>query len=381
MLGLLPAPEIPEKIAKELASELPELLGRHIDDRVSWEVRVVCDPLTGGEADAPLILDEGHQRMLQEGWDYAICLTDLPVNRGGQIVIADASSARGVGKISLPPLGVTLLRRRVREATLQLMSEMYRGSSESDRDREGKGQEADAGEARLRGQGSRQLIGRRLTERLAPIQRITPADEETDIDVRFVAPKVRGHLRLLAGMVLANRPWRLFYTMKGTLTGAFATGAYAMIFTTIWIMSDLFSGARLSAFMILAMVGMVVWLIVAHDLWERPADRGSRYLAALYNGVTVLTLSVAMLLSYAVLFVLFLAAAGLFVPVGLFQSTVGHPVGLSDYLALTWLTASLATIAGALGSSLEDEETVRQATYGYRQRLRTEQSEGGSDTQ
>ena len=30
-LGLIPAPDIPDKIAKELASELPELLRRRVD--------------------------------------------------------------------------------------------------------------------------------------------------------------------------------------------------------------------------------------------------------------------------------------------------------------------------------------------------------------
>ena len=49
-----------------------------------------------------------------------------------------------------------------------------------------------------------------------------------------------------------------------------------------------------------------------------------------------------------------------------------HPVSISEYLTLSWLATSLATVAGALGASLEDEETVRQASYGYRQRRRQE---------
>jgi hypothetical protein len=53
-------------------------------------------------------------------------------------------------------------------------------------------------------------------------------------------------------------------------------------------------------------------------------------------------------------------------------STLKHPVGLGEYLTLAWLGTSLATVAGALGASLEDEERVRAASYGYRQRRRHE---------
>ena len=101
-----------------------------------------------------------------------------------------------------------------------------------------------------------------------------------------------------------------------------------------------------------------------------PEDPDQRKWAALYNGVTVLTVSSAVLCAYAILFALIFLAALVFVPGGYFQTILKHPVGFGEYLTLSWLAASLATVAGAIGASLEDEETVREASYGYRQRRR-----------
>ena len=130
--------------------------------------------------------------------------------------------------------------------------------------------------------------------------------------------------------------------------------------TTLWILSDSVGFWRLLLLMITAIVAMVVWIIVAHHLWERPRDREKRKWTVLYNGVTVLTISVAVLLAYAVLFALIFVAAWVFVLGAYFQTILKHTVGFSEYLTLSWLAASLATVAGALGSSLEDEDTVAQ---------------------
>jgi hypothetical protein len=54
----------------------------------------------------------------------------------------------------------------------------------------------------------------------------------------------------------------------------------------------------------------------------------------------------------------------------LFETTVRHPIGIGDYLTLTWFATSLATVAGALGSGLESEDDVRKAAYGFRQERR-----------
>jgi hypothetical protein len=356
-LGLIAAPDIPEKIAKELASELPDLLAKHVDGDVSWEVRVLVDPLTGTDREAPEILDVCRERMLSEGLDLAVCMTDLPIYREGTLVAADVSARRGVTGLSLPALGATRLSTRARELTLQLAQELYDRTKEHG---------ADDPPAR----------GSKATGSVVSFRRVDPPDEDMkamDVDARFAAPGVLGRLRLWSGMVLANRPWKMLPAFKGAIAAAFATGAYVLAISSMWLLADAMGFWRLLALMVVAIVAMVVWIIVAHHLWERPSDPEQRKWAPLYNWVSVLSISVAVLLAYAILFTLLFVAAWVFVPGDYFQSTLEHPVGIGEYLTLSWLGASLATVAGALGASLEHEERVREASYGYRQRRRQEE--------
>jgi hypothetical protein len=353
-LGLIPAPDIPETMARELAPQLPKLLENRVDGDVSWEVPVVVDPLTGTDREAPEILDVCRERMLGEGWDLAICLTDLPVYRDGTLVAADVSAKRGVAGLSLPAVGAMRLRPKARELTLQLAGELYERTKE-------------------RGTDDPPDLGTQPRGSVGSFQRVDPPDEDMramDVDARFAAPGALGHLRLWSGMVLANRPWKMLPAFKGAIAAAFATGAYVLAISSMWLLADAVGFWRLLLLMVTAIVAMVVWIIIAHHLWERPEDRERREWASLYNGVSVLTISAAVLLAYAILFLLLFVAAWIFVPGGYFQSTLKHPVGFGEYLTLSWLGASLATVAGALGASLEDEERVRAASYGYRQRRR-----------
>jgi hypothetical protein len=86
----------------------------------------------------------------------------------------------------------------------------------------------------------------------------------------------------------------------------------------------------------------------------------------------VLTLAIGVLTFYAALFAINALSAGAIIPPHVFESRLGHPVGVEDYLQLAWLLAPLATIGGALGSLVENSAAVRAAAYRDRTDERTE---------
>ena len=118
-------------------------------------------------------------------------------------------------------------------------------------------------------------------------RRVVAAD--TDVDVRFVLPGIRGQARLLAGMVRANRPWRLITGLSGALAAALAAGAFAVVTSDIWRLADSLGPLRLSVATVFSIGAMVAWLVIDHELWERPGGRVARDRARLFNTATVLT--------------------------------------------------------------------------------------------
>jgi hypothetical protein len=197
---------------------------------------------------------------------------------------------------------------------------------------------------------------------------------QDDDVVRYVAPTALSRLRLLTGMVYANRPWRLAAGLSKVIMAAFATGAVSLAYPTIWQLSDTMGPWRLSVTTILASAAMIAWLILDHELWERPKSSGERERAALYNAATVVTLTIGVVLFHLGLFILLLLTAWWTLPPRLVADNIGHPVDLPTLLRMVWLVAAVATLGGALGSGMEDDEAVKAAAYGVRQRQRFDKS-------
>lgn len=354
VIGLLAPPQVPREFVEGLADELPGVLSERISDRVSWEIPTVRDTrlpdVEYGEEGGDETIDDVSEWRRHEGWDLAICMTDLPlVHSDGRAVVAGASPRRDAALVSLPALGVIHRRRRALEEIVRLVSELRSDNVEPAREGE---------ESRNGGTNGHTVS----------------SDDE---NLQLVMPAEVSKVRLLAGMVRATHPFRVVLGLSYALTAALGTAAFTIITNTIWQLSGALGWMRLLALMLISLVVMVVYFIVVHDMWHRPSRRWGREYTVLLNATTVITLTIGALSFYAALFALTLAAAGLFIEGSVLGGAIGYQPGLIEYATLAWIVSSLATLGGTLGSGLEAGEDVREAAYTYhRERRRTEDGEG-----
>jgi hypothetical protein len=348
VLGLLAAPGWPTELAEALAEDLPGLLADRVSDAVSWCVPVRTDPAVADISRGVEAIDFARARLLRDGWDMAVCISDAPLRIGTRPVVADASATHGVALISLPALGAVQTRRRARDAVIRLVDGLV-------------GESLELGEL---GPRRRARVSHRIASLAAPIRAVEPAED--DVDLRFVAAVVRGNVRLLAGMVRANRPWRLIVRLSRALAAAAAAVVFALVTTDLWVLADALNWLRLLVFNVLSVGATVVWLIVSHRLWEVRQGRGSRQQTILFNAATTLTLLLGAASLYAALFAITIGSAAVLIDAGVLGKALGHDADLGDYAVLAWMASSLATIAGGLGAGLETDEAVREAAYGYR---------------
>lgn len=314
VVGLIAAPGLVEDLASSLAHELPALLHERFPD-TAWLFAARTEVRAGPAGIDVDLVRLARERMLEEGWDLAICLTELPLHVGRRPVTAYGSVALGVGLVSVPALGALDVEDRVRESVLGLVERMLGNS------------------------------GR---------------------EVRFLDGAVRGNLRLLAGMIRANRPWELITRLSRALAAALGGAAFSLVSPGVWKVA---AGAASSRLLVLAVGSILVTcasLIVAHQLWEPSPSPGARDRVLLVNLAVVLTVILGVLTLYLALLVINATCVALLIPEDVLSQELGRAAGAGDYLKLAWLVSSLATIGGALGAVVENNLAVREAVFGYR---------------
>ena len=70
--------------------------------------------------------------------------------------------------------------------------------------------------------------------------------------IRYSAAVIRGNLRLLAGMVRTNRPWRLMTHMSKALAFVAGTAAVTVANSSMWQISDALGWPRRILLMVVA---------------------------------------------------------------------------------------------------------------------------------
>ncbi|OMC40691.1 hypothetical protein A5740_24100 [Mycobacterium sp. GA-1841] len=340
-VGLVADPGLATKIVQALSPDLPAALGEHVSSEVRWIVEVCSLALPLDEAGNVAVWKHSDELKSQRHWDLLVCVTEATRRRGDTLVVSDTNISHDAALISLPALGPVRLRHHVGKSVVGVLKVLWNPAREQ--------------------------------QRTVEPWRLTRAEVTDDHDGRNAFLELtpnRGRLRLMLGMVRVNRPWRLLPSLSSAIAAAIATAAFGVFYSSIWQMADAMSTVRLASTSVVAVLAMMLWLIVDNGLWETAGDLNERKNAALYNGATLLTLSVGVAFMYVLLFLAILFGALTIIPTGYLASTLGHPAALRDYAELAWLASSLGTFAGALGSSFESDYAVRSATYGKREQQR-----------
>lgn len=350
-VGVVTAPGMPKKLLEDIMESLRDEAGASTDDEITWQIEYETDVLASSAEFVSEIFGKMESIKEKNDWDMAIAISDLPSVSNKKIVLAEIDHEESTSLISFPALGFYRNGKKLRTLLLHHMDVMYY-KKETDRG-----------------------------ERVQPsffnrISRVT-SEEDSDRQRYILKSTTAGWLRIISGMTFLNEPWTDLWNFKTITALAFATGTYISIYRTPWELSLDYSMWRLILLMVIAVFGMVGWLIYTHNLWEKRTTKNQPTYRRLYNFTTLLTLLWMTLVIYVAVSVLLIVSILVFVPMGLFETwtEVDRDVKWPDYLNLIWFNASLGILAGAFGSTVEDEEKVRSVTYSYRQMYRHRQLE------
>ncbi|GAA4284453.1 hypothetical protein GCM10022261_19840 [Brevibacterium daeguense] len=353
-LGLMADPGLPAQVAEGIAETVAEELTEEFGFRWTVDVSRQRLPLNA-VGDIPLFQQAGRLRD-SHGWDYLVYLTDLPRIHNHEIMLCDVSAEARAAMVSVPSLGAFRVTKRARRLVSALTSSAQQNTYDYP---------------------SEELMQQIMASR--PVYR--HAEPENDDVVSIFLPGARNRLELLSGMIRSNQPGRLVPALTNSIALALATGAFGVFYGSIWNLADALHPLRLLLISVAVTAVLGIWLIGRNDLWARGRNPAAAWQPRLDNAATVITISLGVVQIYLVIFAVLFVLALTIVEKGYLEEQLGHAVNAVDYLHLSWLSASLGTLAGALGSNFNSEEMIREATYSRRvyERRKLAGSFGDSD--
>jgi hypothetical protein len=333
------AAEVLDDLADRLRVSLPETLSD-----LCWDVRTTVDNEIVPPVSLVALVDQARRLLLAGEHTLLVLITDLPLIQGRSPVLAHASRSHQVGVVSIPAHGARGQQDRTASTLLRTVNVLLGGSPDVEA-----------------GGGRRTRVRHRAL--LRP-RRLGSTVSQEPSSVAFGTRVVAGNLRLIAGMVRANQPWRLALHLTRALTAALATGILVLVTTDItWRLADRLGVVRLAAIGVSSVVAIGATLIIGAGLWERHRSPEARQQVLLFNVATTLTVMIGVTALFAMLVVLTGLGVALFLPSNVVADSLGHGASWGDRGELAWLAGSVATLGGALGAGLESDDAVRQAAY------------------
>ena len=342
-LGLVVTPALDAEDVEKLLRDLERVLAERYPG-VNWKITAVRESLLAPPAGLAELVDAARSRLLEENWDLVVHVTELPLRISRRPLLMHSSPTHGAALVSLPALGPRHARHLV-ESVAEAVGVIA-------------GDRAAGGE---RKSGSRRVVQRRV---IVPVSELGGPDSLEGFALTHRV--LTGNLRLLAGMVRANHPWRLTTRLSRAMVGALGVATFTIVTTDVWRIASGLAAPRMAGVCLAAIASATATLIFVHGLWERATRSRVREQAILFNVVTLITVSFGIVALYAGVCLIALAAAELMLEPSLMSAQIGHRSDFADYLRLALLAGALATVGGAFGGALESDAAVREATYAYR---------------
>lgn len=331
----LAGPELSATAAQDLAAALDT---RFVE--ASWRVRSLPapqEPAPGTVARAATVLHEAREVLLREDADVVVVITDRALELHGRRVRSHDSPVQQCAVLSVADRTEETSGLPVRELTDLVAALLNLEGGTQDRETlawvAADDEPVPVTGARRRGLGWRlRVLG-------------------------------RGSL-LLVRQVHAAQPWLMTVHLSRTLVGASAAAFLAVVTPDFWMLADRMGVGRLVLLSVLVLFAGVGVLVLGGNLRERPEGDRSHRAVLLHNTAVWISVGIGVLSLFAVLVSACVVLTQLVLPRGLVESTVGHPVHWPTMTRIGVLTAIVSLVGSVFGAGLEEDDEIREATFG-----------------